>query len=202
MWAPEIHFVDNRYIVYFTARQKITCKLCVGAAVSHSPVGPYKDIGKPLVDNNDPIIGVIDGHHFYDRDGTPYLLWKTDDNAVSQDSKIYIREINRDGLSFDNSTVTTKLLTASYDWEKDIVEGPWLIHRNNFYYLFYSTFYYSYDIGYGVGVARSKDLLGPYDKFHKLILHTDFDTYANGENTTFISPGHCSVVEVRYIRRI
>ena len=62
----------------------------------------------------------------------------------------------------------------------------------------YSTFYYPYGIGYGVGVARSKDLLGPYDKFHKLILHTDFDTYANGENTTFISPGHCSVVEVRY----
>ena len=137
MWAPEIHFVDNRYIIYFTVRDISTDKLCIGAAVSVSPLGPYEDIGAPLVENDDPVIGVIDAHNFFDDDGTPFLLWKTDDNAVNQNSNIFIREINPDGISFDDSTVTTKLLTASLDWQRYVVEGPWLVHRRDYYYLFY-----------------------------------------------------------------
>ena len=198
MWAPEIHFVDNRYIIYFTARDISTDKLCIGAAYSYSHLGPYKDIGQPLVEDEDQVNGVLDPHHFSDSDGTPYLLWKTDDNYIGKNSSIYIRQINQDGLSFDEGKGISKLLSATLEWEICIAEGPWMIYRNGFYYLFYSG-NWCFGIGYGVGVARSKDLLGPYEKFGERILHTDFETYDKGENTTFVGPGHCSVVEVRYL---
>ena len=81
MWAPEIH--ENRaggtYIVYFAGRKIGSNKHCIGAAVSTTSniLGPYKDLGEPLVVNNTGV-GVIDVTHFYDVDGTPYLIWKTE----------------------------------------------------------------------------------------------------------------------------
>ena len=198
MWAPEIHYVNNNYIVYFTARQKVTKALCIGAAVSTTgtPLGPYKDLGKPLVTNTTyKGIGVIDVHHFYDIDGTPYLIWKTDGNAVGKESSVLIRKINKDGISFHSSAPITRLIKSTLVWERLIVEGPWMIHRDPYYYLFYSGDGFT-SIGYSVGVARSKSLLGPYEKHKGTILHTDFNSYVKGENTSFVGPGHCSVVEV------
>lgn len=48
-WAPEIHQVNGTYRLYFTARDKPTNILCIGAAHSENILGPYIDSGKPLV---------------------------------------------------------------------------------------------------------------------------------------------------------
>ena len=54
MWAPEIHFVNGTFTVYFTARAKRTKNLCVGVASSTEPLnpfGPYEDLGSPLIEH-------------------------------------------------------------------------------------------------------------------------------------------------------
>eukprot|EP00090_Calanus_glacialis_P047331 TRINITY_DN9771_c0_g1_i2.p1 TRINITY_DN9771_c0_g1~~TRINITY_DN9771_c0_g1_i2.p1 ORF type:complete len:263 (+),score=49.82 TRINITY_DN9771_c0_g1_i2:35-823(+) len=54
MWAPEIHFVNGIFTVYFTARKKNTKKLSVGVASSLEPLnpfGPYEDLGHPLIEH-------------------------------------------------------------------------------------------------------------------------------------------------------
>jgi xylan 1,4-beta-xylosidase len=54
-----------------------------------------------------------------------------------------------------------------------IVEGPSLIYRNNFYYLFFSgnTFHSPF---YHVSVARSQKATGPYKRsVGDYFLHTD-----------------------------
>ena len=198
MWGPEIHYVDNKYIVYFAGLYNATGKLSIGAAISQtdSPLGPYKDLGGPLIQNNTfPGIGVIGIHHFYDTDGIPYLLWKVDGNSNHQPATIMMRKVNSDGISFNASEPVVQLLKNTHLWEHGVVEGPWLIFRNGWYYLFHSGDVYCTP-GYQVNVARSRNISGPYEKHKGTILHTDFNAFAKGENTTFIAPGHCSVIQV------
>jgi beta-xylosidase len=62
--------------------------------------------------------------------------------------------LNYDGLSVHSSEGWVPLIKQDESWEGDLVEGPWIIHRNNYYYLFYSANSYCND-KYAVGVARS-----------------------------------------------
>ena len=78
------------------------------------------------------------------------------------------------------------MLKNDLGWEADVTEGPWIIKKDNFYYLFYSGHSYC-DQTYAVGVARSTNPLGPYTKKGDPILKT--------ENDGWVGPGHCSVVK-------
>jgi arabinan endo-1,5-alpha-L-arabinosidase len=49
-WAPELHFINQKFLVYYTARDS-SGKLSIGAAISDSILGPFTDKGSPLVTN-------------------------------------------------------------------------------------------------------------------------------------------------------
>jgi beta-xylosidase len=51
------------------------------------------------------------------------------------------------------------LIENDAPWEGPLVEGPWVIKTNGYYYLFYSGNVYSTP-NYAVGVARSTNFLG------------------------------------------
>ena len=67
MWAPEIHFVNGTFYVYFSARNNDPeCHMIIpgschsiGVAISESggPFGPYQDYGTPIMNGR---FGVID----------------------------------------------------------------------------------------------------------------------------------------------
>ena len=72
-WAPEIHFVNGRYLAYYSARQKSDNRLAIGVAISQNPTdpfGPYEDFGQPIIEGEP---GVIDIHWF--RDPVYAALW-------------------------------------------------------------------------------------------------------------------------------
>jgi len=50
-WAPEIHNINGKFVAYYTARDQ-SKKLCIGAAISDSILGPYVDKSAPLVSNS------------------------------------------------------------------------------------------------------------------------------------------------------
>ena len=64
-WAPEIHYVNGRYQVYFSMKKGVGDKsLALGVAISEGgPFGPYRDLGRPLLEHPD---GVIDATFFKD----------------------------------------------------------------------------------------------------------------------------------------
>ncbi len=178
-WAPEIHRVGTGYVAYYTARH-VDGKLSIGAATSTSALGPFTDIGAPLVHST--TMGMIDATTFVDTNGTRYLVWKADGNAVGQPTPIYGQALSANGLSLVGSRVT--LISNNLSWEGGVVEAPWVVAKDGYYYLFYSGNAY-YNSTYAIGVARATSPLGPYQKASAPILRT-----AAG----WVGPGHGSVV--------
>jgi GH43 family beta-xylosidase len=178
-WAPEIHRVGTRYVVYFSARHSAG-DLSIGAASADDALGPYTDLGEPLLRGTEA--GVIDAHELEAPDGSHYLVWKTDGNASGAASTIQIQPLRADGLALTGSP--TELLRNTLAWEGDVVEGPWLIFEAGYYYLFYSGNSYA-SAAYALGVARSTSPTGPFTKASVPILAS------RGE---WAGPGHGSVV--------
>lgn len=205
-WAPELHIVKGVIRVYFVARDT-TGLLCVGVATStsSSPLGPYKDLGHPLVRNE--TIGSIDPTLYQhevqsvDADGrvtsrTELLLyWKSDGNAIGKPTIIWVQPLTDDGLALAPHTQQKELLRNDLHWEGICIEGPWVVKRAGWYYLFYSgNMYDSHGPDgtclYSVGVARSASPTGPFVKRGDPILHASLPN-------RFTGPGHCSVVPFR-----
>ncbi|MCA9581268.1 MAG: family 43 glycosylhydrolase [Myxococcales bacterium] len=182
-WAPEIHKVGDRYIAYFTAVNGSNV-LSIGAAAADDILGPYVVSAAPLVEDAQ---GVIDASYFRDTDGKHYLHYKIDGNATGKPTPTYIRPLAEDGLSFVEGVWPQEILTnSSSTWEGGVAEAAWLVRRGEYYYLFYSG--NVYDHRYRTGVARSKNVLGPYQKKGPPILKN---------NERWVGPGHGSVLRVR-----
>jgi GH43 family beta-xylosidase len=182
-WAPEIHRVGTRFIAYYTARHT-SGKLAIGAATSASALGPFTDLGRPLV--LDASMGMIDATFFRDAAGVPYLVWKADGNAVGQPTPIYGQQLSADGLALVGTRRT--LISNTLSWEGAVVEAPWVVYRGGYYYLFYSGNAY-YNSTYAVGVARATSPLGPYTKLSVPILRTGGGWTGPGHNSVVTGPG-------------
>ena len=93
------------------------------------------------------------------RSDKKYLVWKWDVPDVSQKSRIWLRQVEENGIDFVKNSDPILLLEASgssaYDW--NVVEGPSLLWNSElgYYYLIYSANFYG-NQHYHVGVARSR----------------------------------------------
>jgi arabinan endo-1,5-alpha-L-arabinosidase len=179
-WAPEIHHVGSGYVAYFAARDS-DGMLSVGVAAATSPLGPFTDIGAPLV--HDSSMGHIDPSEVNASDGTPYAIWKDDGNAIGQPTPIHAQQLSADGLSLVGSPAT--LITNDHAWEGAVTEAPFMVEHGGTYYLFYSGNAYNTS-SYAVGVAQGPSPMGPFTKATGPILVT---------GGAWAGPGHCSVVD-------
>jgi beta-xylosidase len=182
-WAPEIHVAAPGFVAVYTAAGPGD-RLCVGAASATEVLGPWTDRGSPLV--CDPV-GVIDAHQFTDDDGRRYLFWKVDGNSRGAPTPILGRELQKNGLDFlPGSSAVEVLVNDPTTWEGGVVEAPWVVKRDGFYYLVYSG--NVYDERYRTGVARATSPLARYTKHGAPML---------ANNAAWVGPGHGSVVTVR-----
>ncbi|HEX3560642.1 MAG TPA: family 43 glycosylhydrolase [Pyrinomonadaceae bacterium] len=164
-WAPEISQDHGRFFVYYVGRKK-DGPLCVAVATASRPQGPYTDHG-PLVCQE---VGSIDPFPSTDENGQRYLLWKEDGNSVSKPTPIWAQRLSADGTRLIGER--RELVHNDQAWEKhptlpygNLVEGPSVVRRNGWFYLFYSgNFCCGRECDYALGVARSRKLLGPWEK--------------------------------------
>ncbi|MGI9107225.1 MAG: family 43 glycosylhydrolase [Pyrinomonadaceae bacterium] len=164
-WAPEISQDRGRFYIYYTAKKK-DGPLCVAVATARRPQGPYTDHG-PLVCQE---VGSIDGYPIRDERGRRYLLWKEDGNSREQPTPIWAQPLSADGTRLVGER--QEVLRNTDKWEKhatlpygDLIEGPAVVRRKGWFYMFYSgNFCCARECNYMVGVARSRKLLGPWEK--------------------------------------
>jgi beta-xylosidase len=184
VWAPEIaRRADGRYVLYYTTRGPNPNIQCIGAAVGSSPKGPFVDDSKkPLVCQPNEG-GSIDASPFTAADGSRYLYWKNDGNALGVDTFIYGQRLDATGTKLQGEP--KKLFQQDLPWEGTLVEAPFGWEVDGRFHLFYSANDFGSD-SYAVGDAVAKDPLGPFTKAGDPILVS---------NDVAAGPGHCSLIE-------
>jgi beta-xylosidase len=179
-WAPEISEYAGHYFVYYVGRKK-DGPLAVAVATADKPSGPYTDYG-PLVAQD---AGSIDPVAVTDENGTRYLVWKEDGNSRRLPTIIWAQPL-KDGLHLEGEP--RELIRNDVAWEGAVVEGPFIVRHGDWFYLFYSGGgCCGLRCSYGLGVARSHHLLGPWEK------HPTNPILAG--NAPWKCPGHGSIVK-------
>lgn len=182
LWAPEV--IQYRGLLYMTysARNPQTGKHDIGIATGSNPLGPFQHRAV-LVRGDDNRVGVIDATIFFERDGTPYLIYSEEDPRA-----IVLRRMSSDLLKV--SAEKSVLLHPDRDWEKGVTEAPTMLYRGGTYYLFYSGGWfqsYKRDACYAVAYATSRSLKGPYVKAERILQTAPGKVY---------SPGHQCIVSL------
>lgn len=189
-WAPEVYYHNNKFYMFFTAKNKDREKLMLNVAVSDSPMGPFVDISdKPTFDFG---YAAIDATVFKDDDGSFYMYYVRDcsENIVNgiHTSQIYVVRL-KDCLT-ETDGEPKMILTPSGELEqKDPLwqwnEGPAVLKHNGKYYVCYSINFFA-DKRYSVCYATSESPYGPFTKFadNPILSFTD-DVSGPGHNSFF-----------------
>ena len=200
MYAPDVIKVNKQWIYYYSFGNGGSSTPGIGFGVSSKCEGPYEDRGCLFTyEQIGDVRGVIDQQVFYDKDGNLHLVYG---NFLG----IYVVDLESDGMSLKKNSSDgkgNKTLIAGHSRERDTstYEGPFIIYKDGYYYLFASTnpSVRHKDSKYKVMVGRSQNYNGPYlDKEgHDLKESGDGTCYGNlviespEENMEFVAgPGH------------
>lgn len=180
-WAPELQEWKGKYYVYYVARQR-GGPLSVAVAVADQPQGPYVDKGVIVAQEE----GSIDPVAVDDEDGKRYLIWKDDGNSRGHPTFLWAAKLDADGTRLAGPH--TALFRNDAPWEGGVVEGPFVVRRAGWFYMFYSgSGCCGEGCKYAMGVARSRKLMGPWEK------HPGNPILA--ANKDWNCPGHGSIVK-------
>jgi xylan 1,4-beta-xylosidase len=183
-WAPEISFDNGKVFVYYSAHKR-GGNLCLGVASADKPEGPYTDHG-PLMCQE---AGSIDGWPMRDKDGKLYLIWKEDGNSVKLPTPIWAMEMNEARTELIGQK--KELFRNDQPWESNLVEGVSMLRHGDYIYAFYAgAGCCGRGCSYGVGIARARNLLGPWEKYpHNPITATSEEWDCPGHGTPVVKEG-------------
>ncbi len=133
VWAPEIHFIDGKWYLYYTAmaatKVDTTHRMHVLESAGTDPLGPYTYKGRIFDKTNDQY--AIDGSVFQNPgDGKWYFLW-----AAHPGHLINIARMENPWTLATPGVV----IPASGFGAKDVREAPVVLKRNGKLFLVYSA---------------------------------------------------------------
>jgi xylan 1,4-beta-xylosidase len=160
-WAPEISYDNGKVYIYYSAHKR-DGSLCVGIASADKPEGPYKDHG-PIICQE---VGSIDAFAMRDENGKLQLIWKEDGNSINKPTPIWMMELSEDRTTLLGEK--RELFRNDQPWEGNLVEGVSVIRHGEYFYAFYSAAgCCGRGCNYVLGIARAKNLAGPWEKYEK-----------------------------------
>lgn len=180
-WAPEISYDNGKVYMYYTAHKKAG-NLCVGISSADNPEGPYTDHGPVICEE----AGSIDAFPMRDETGKLFIIWKEDGNSVGKPTPIWIQELNESRTAVLGEK--KELFRNEASWEGNLVEGVSMMRHGDYIYAFYAAAgCCGKGCNYQSGVARSKKLEGPWEKYPGNPILTDEGPWK--------CPGHGTPVE-------
>ena len=180
-WAPEITYDNGKVYLYYAAHKK-GGNLCIAVASADRPEGPYTDHGPLMCET----VGSIDAFPMRDEKGKLYMIWKEDGNSVNKPTSIWAMEMNEERTKLLGEK--KELFRNDAGWEGNLVEGVSMVKNGDYYYAFYAgAGCCGAGCTYATGIARSKNLLGPWEKYQKNPILSDEGQWK--------CPGHGTPVE-------
>jgi arabinan endo-1,5-alpha-L-arabinosidase len=158
LWAPDIHFFNGQYYLYYTASDTSLPGggSAIGVATAPTPLGPWTDAGAPVIEPHaapccpgsrrwvfDPAV--------IDVGGQKYIFYGSYFGGISA------RTLSADGLHSDPASQTQITIDNRY-------EGAFPFYHDGYWYLFASATDCCRGplTGYSVFAGRSVNPLGPY----------------------------------------
>lgn len=148
LWAPEIHFLENKWYMYFAADDgnNNTHRMYALENESSDPFkGEWKFKGK-IADKTDK--WAIDGTVFYHKNQL-YMLWAGWEGDINERQEIYIAKMKN---PYTIKGKRIKISTPEFEWEKhgdlndpnnpphvDVNEGPQILKNKEKLFIIYSA---------------------------------------------------------------
>ncbi len=162
VWAPELHFLDGKWYIYFTAGPGNCCggqRLWVLENANADPMqGTWTEKGRIFNPTDDK--WAIDGTVF-EQGGKRYLLWSGHRTDGDDTQRIYISEMSN---PWTLTGPRVELSSPQYDWEKygpiPVNEGPEIIKHGSSTFLVYSASHCNTD-DYALGELRMSSTADP-----------------------------------------
>lgn len=205
IWAPEIHFIDGRWYIYFAA----------GEAEHVWAIRPF------VLENEspDPLEGEwvekgaiktrwesfsLDATTFEHR-GKRYLVWAQRDPSVQNNTDLYLAEMD---TPWSITGEQVMLSRPEYDWELQLYkvnEGPAVIKRNGRIFISYSASGTNHFYCMGLLTAdENADLLNPasWSKSAEPVFKTSDENgvYGPGHNSFATTPDGVTDILIYHAR--
>jgi GH43 family beta-xylosidase len=161
IWAPEIHFIDEKWYIYFAAggAEKVwDIRIYVLENTSPNPLeGEWIERGR--LDTGWESFS-LDATTFVHRD-VRYLVWAQHDNAIRNNTNLYIARM---GSPLTISGKAVMISKPDLDWERRgfrVNEGPAVLIRNGRIFMTYSAS--ATDANYCMGLLTASADSDPLD---------------------------------------
>ena len=192
LWAPDIRYVDGRYVLYYTVTDTTLNPgddSAIGVATSASPTGPFVPAAEPVVaprsNGEGGFYWTFDPAGFTSLDGRQWLYYGSYYGGVQ------VVEVSKDGLTPVGDPVQVSA------WDR--YEGAYVVEHDGWYYLMGSSANCCAGpaTGYSVFAGRSASPTGPFLDADGLDLNasvTGGTTVLTQNGNDWIGAGHHAVL--------
>lgn len=197
IWAPELHFVQGKWYIYFAAARTTETveglfdhRMFVLENESANPLeGQWVEKGQ-LVANWESF--ALDATSF-EHKGTQYLVWAQKDLAIAGNSNLYIAAMSNPWTMSGEQILISK---PEYEWEKIgfyVNEGAAVLKRGGTIFISYSASATNHHYCMGLlSASEDSDLLDPasWSKAPEPVFSTSEENgqYGPGHNSFTVSP--------------
>jgi arabinan endo-1,5-alpha-L-arabinosidase len=192
LWAPDIRYLDGRYVLYFTVTDTILNPggdSAIGVATAPTPLGPWTDSGRPVVAPRPApgggFLWTFDPAELTDAQGHRWLYYG------SYFGGVFTVPLTADGLATAGAP-TQVAIDNRY-------EGAYVVRRDGWYYLFASAANCCAGptTGYSVFAGRARTPTGPFvdrDGVSLLTSRVGGTPVIQPDGDRWIGTGHNAVV--------
>ncbi|PUA29344.1 MAG: ATPase [Cellvibrio sp. 79] len=168
LWAPDVAYVNGRYLMYYNACKGDSPVSALGIASSSKIEGPYSDKGLILrsgmwgqISEDGTVYNAlvhpntVDPSVFYDNSNRLWMIYG------SYSGGIFIMQLNAStGFPLSGQGYGKHLMGGNHS----VIEGAYVIYspETNYYYMFVSFGGLDAAGGYNIRVSRSRNPNGPY----------------------------------------
>jgi arabinan endo-1,5-alpha-L-arabinosidase len=188
-WAPDIIFITNRYLLYYSVSTwgKNTSAIGLATNPTLDPADPnycWTDCGPVIQSTPADNFNAIDPAVFRDTDGS---LWLAFGSFWSGIKLIQLDPVTGKRVAPDSPIY-------SLAW-KEQIEAPWIYRHGEYYYLFVNLGWCCRGTNstYNIRVGRSSAITGPYLDKDGVDMLKGGGTLVLGSHGPFIGPGHAAI---------